>query len=194
MTNPFKAFINYVNPEKIQPKYRAVYIVGECILLADFGWWLTWVAFAIRSLSHRQLNDSTSFFDALASPHTALIPTMFAILSDLYNNCNTEQCQVTTPAFTWYSFPILMIPYDAISLSYNIQYYGKNHWTYGLSIYTLIVSSLTALWSISCYAAIISARNSRRVETVKDGESPPVAAPRRAAWGGSKKMDKYIYI
>lgn len=190
-----KAFLNFIIPQKLLPKYRAAYLIGEIILLADITWWLTWIAFATRSLSQRQLNDSTAFFDALASPHTACIASLLNILNDLYNNCNTDECQVTTPAFTWYSFPFLMIPYDAIALSYNTQVYGKTHWTFGLSIYTLIMTCTTAIWSVACYSSIISARKSQRPEKSEEETlAPAVAASRHAAWGGSKKMDKCIYI
>ena len=148
-------FKNYIFPDKLEGKYRIAYVIGVIILFADMAWWVTWISFGARSLNNKNVNDGTAFFNALASPHTALIPTMFSILNDLYANCNTANCQVTTPPFTWYIFPSLMIPYDAISFAYNKLVYGKKYWTYGLSIYTIAMSSSTAIWSFTCYFLIV---------------------------------------
>jgi hypothetical protein len=154
-------FTDFIYPSKLKTKFRAAYVVGEIILVADFAWWLSWISLMALSLTRGELNDSTAGFNALACPHTAIIPTIFAILHDFYTNCTTEVCTVSTPAFTWYVFPALIIPYDALALSYNALYYGQHHWTFGLSIYTVIVSCFTALWSFSSYWSIIAERSSQ---------------------------------
>lgn len=122
--------------------------LGVALIVMDVLWV---VAFVVLTGYEIQLASSSSStgFTALASPHTALIPSLFNIMNDLYHHClkSGGACKLTMPAITFYVIPLLIVPYDVLELAFNVKFEGSNNWSVYLSAYGLFTSTCICLWT-----------------------------------------------
>jgi len=127
-------------------------LFGFVFLITDILWWALWIAYTARDIHRNRLSDASAGFNALASPHTAIIPSLIAIMFDIVNNCTDDICKLTTSPFTWWVFPLVVIPYDFLELYYNEKTYGgKFNWQWRLSLLGMINSFFIFFWSTSAY-------------------------------------------
>lgn len=118
--------------------------------IVDAMSWLFWVAitsYHVNEGSPHSLEASTAGFVALVSPHTVIIPTLMVISEDLKTHCTQdEQCVLQTPRWQWYVFPILVVPFDAVTLAYNFKVFPENKLVQAASVWALIMAVAVLVW------------------------------------------------
>lgn len=136
---------------------KALVMLGGFLLFCDFGWWLSWISFCGNDLTHNNVFRGSCGFNALASPHTALIPAMISILNDIFNNCSTTECKLSTPNYQWFIITIIVVPYDALLLKLNSLQYGLlNDYSTVLPIYALVNDACVFGWAVASFFTIRS--------------------------------------
>lgn len=139
--------------------------IPSFLIIADVLWLLIWVGLTWRDIDNGtgllDTNDSLlvsqAGFTALAAPHTALIPALLSMRSDLEKACTQEdKCKFPIPALTWFVVPALTIPFDVLFYKYNNKYYDKyvhdnTKWPVPLSAYQLSISCSVCAYAFYTY-------------------------------------------
>jgi hypothetical protein len=147
---------------------RIIYAIGVLLLLAELGWFASWIAFSAKDIAdgtgvmdkNDPLNRAQTGFTALAAPHTALMPAVLAIVNDIRKSCTRrDRCALKTPAITWFTIPMLALPFDVLQYCFNRKYFNlhvgePNAWPVRLSLYQVVNCLLIGTWSTLVYAAI----------------------------------------
>lgn len=141
--------------------------IGYILIVVDLVGWCLWFGLSIDDMINDKLEIGVAAFSALAAPHTCIIPSIFGILYDIRDNCANGVCKLSTPAFTWFIFPIFTVPFDFIQYIYNDKYYHGDHWTDHLGMYSIVTGLLACFWSFITYG-IITLRVSDNVSKQTD--------------------------
>jgi hypothetical protein len=142
---------------------------GYALMAVDLLNWIVWIAYSGYAIGHQDVDRATASFTALVSPHTIIIPTILAIINDLWKHCRTgEKCSVDTPHWQWYLFPILVLPIDVLTLVFNVRELEGDTWLLALSVWSLINTVLVVLWSWYGGWLIYDSRERARLDGEKD--------------------------
>jgi hypothetical protein len=144
--------------------------IGYILIFVDMVGWLCWFVLSLIDMADDKLDIGVAAFSALAAPHTSIIPAIFGILYDIRDNCTAGVCKLSTPAFTWFIFPVFAVPFDFIQYFYNARYYKDDHWTDALGMYSIVTGIFACVWSFTTYG-VIDARVRKNAKLKKD-ETP----------------------
>ena len=130
---------------------------GWVLIVLDVANWFFWISLASDNVQKgRNTPGDVHLFRAgagllaLAAPHTVLVPTLGAILSDLDKHCSSGQClTLETPSWQWYVFAFLVIPFDCISLAYNLKVYPDDKSIVAASAWSVADTVLVAMWVVA---------------------------------------------
>jgi hypothetical protein len=140
---------------------------GKLLVLIDLGGWLYWIWLASDSIRHASPAGLDGALDAhlqraqagvlaLAAPHTVIIPTLGSILQDISKHCVRGQCaSLETPAWQWYVFAFLALPFDCISLFFNLKAYPGQLAIAGASAAAVTTTLLVCAW-VLCSLYVVS--------------------------------------
>ena len=126
-------------------------ITGWVLLLLDVLNWAYWISITAWNVETENFDFTLMGITALAAPHTVIIPTLVAIMSDISKHCRSDgTCSLETPHLQWYFFPTLIVPYDALTLAYNIRAFGNERGSWApvsAAAWSLFNSLLVVVWS-----------------------------------------------
>ena len=139
--------------------------LGWLLIALDAGNWLYWISIASENVKRGSVDASgvqdvhlvraQAAFLALGSPHTVLIPTLGAILTDLTKHCSRDKCtQLETPSWQWYIFAFLVLPFDCISLAYNLKVFPSVPDIVAASAWSVATTLLVASWVLLSLRAV----------------------------------------
>jgi hypothetical protein len=121
---------------------------GCLLVLLDALNWLFWIIISAWHVHIGEYDVAVVGFAALTSPHTVIIPSLIAMITDLHKHCRPDgRCLLETPHLQWYVFPLLVIPLDALALAYNVYLYGNVGVVTAASVWALVNSVLVCTWS-----------------------------------------------
>jgi len=161
--------------------------IGYAFIFAEIAWLLSWASFTgmdiVRATGALTPDDallrSQTGFIALAAPHTALVPAIYGILTDLKNACKGDKCTFGKfPPLQWFIFPLVVIPFDVLEFLYNRKLkelvFDKSSlkhkdYYYSLSIFQLVNSCLIISWAFLVFFIIA------RKEPISKREKEPVS-------------------
>jgi len=95
--------------------------IGYILITVDFAGWVFWIAVTSGYVSRGDDLANVGFI-ALCAPHTVIIPSVLAILHDVWVHCARDpsaECRLETPPYQWIVFPFLVLPLDSLTLVYN---------------------------------------------------------------------------
>ena len=166
-------------PKAPGPKASPLEKWGRALLASDVLNLLAWIGLtAFYIWRHGEGDEArvTAGFVALASPHTVIIPSMFAILSDLRKHCKpgVDVCLIDSPHWQWYLFPILAIPLDGLTLAYNLVNLPYDGLVNGAAGWSMGTTLSVLLWALCSRIHIRTKRN----------ESKDIIAERQSALAG----------
>jgi hypothetical protein len=138
---------------------------GWLLVALDAGNWIYWISIASDNVKRGSVDASgvpderlvraQAAFLALASPHTVLIPTLGAILSDLSKHCSKDKCtHLETPSWQWYVFAFLVLPLDCITLAFNIKAFPNAPDIAVASVWSVVTALLVAGWVLLSLSAV----------------------------------------
>jgi hypothetical protein len=183
---------------RTDPKHGALIAVRafSCIFLTtELGWLLTWAVLTGITIKNGTgtmtaddpLTYAEAGFTALAAPHTAIIPAIFAIWNDIDNACNAAACVLPKPALTWFVVPLLTIPFDVLLYLFNKKYFelyaeAPNHWAVVLSTFQLCSSVIISAYALIFYCVLQSkVRNKNADREIKPQQQQAVDAYYRSS-------------
>jgi hypothetical protein len=123
--------------------------VGGWVLLGlDAAAWVFWISISAWAIDGGEYGVANEGFLALAAPHTTIIPTLIAIISDLERHCRSQTvCSLETPRLHWYIFPVLVVPFDALTLAYNVRTETHKTAVIAASALSMALSVGVMIWS-----------------------------------------------
>jgi hypothetical protein len=95
-----------------------VHNVTLVFLVLDVGYITTFVFITMRAIMRQNEVDQTDGFLALASPHTAIIPTLVTILSAARAAAlDKSQQHISSVDAGWFLAPVLAVPFDILEVA-----------------------------------------------------------------------------
>jgi len=161
--------------DRFAPTGVGVIVTGALLLALELGWIISWAISVGIDIGNAEgtldfndpLQRSTNGFLALAAPHTALIPAIFAIISDVVGACkNKGACTFgEIPPSQWFIFCWVVVPFDVLQFLYTSKlkalYFSqsttlaRNNYYHTLSILQLVSSSTIAFWAAFVWLWIV---------------------------------------